>query len=127
MQLIISHMNSPFEIIFNLTYAFLSIATSALFWIKDKNGGLKRVLVSAHSFTMFVILCSALLVGGYGYSNKELMPVFYFFMILPLLSIVLSFIYFKGSKWFHLAHIWNVIAFVWTFFVGSMAVTGDWL
>lgn len=120
-------MNSLSEIIFNLAYAFLSVGASALFWVKDKNSGLKRVLVSMHSCLLFVVLCAALALGGYGYANKDLMPIFYFLLVLPVVSVIASFLYFKGSKWFHLLHAWNIVAFVWTLLVGSMAVTNDWL
>ena len=88
---------------------------------------MKHILVSSHSLLLLAILIGALAIGGYGYSNKDLLPFLYILLVLPLASIVASFAYLRASKWLHLAHTWNFVALIWTFFIGSMAVTGEWI
>jgi len=122
-----NHFNSSPEILFNLLYVVLSIAVSALYWLKDANTGFKHIAVSVHSVLMLVLISGALYLGFKGYANPEALWFFYLLLVLPILSIVASFRYFTGMKWVHISQIWKFAALVWTWFIGSMAVTGDWL
>jgi 4-hydroxybenzoate polyprenyltransferase len=47
--------------------------------------------------------------------------------VLPVALIVFSFIRFRGQRTVHFLQTVNLLCFIWTLFVGSMAVTGDWL
>ena len=125
--MIADHMNNPGEFAVNLIYILISIAVSLIYWIKDSNRGIKRVVTSAHSVILLVLFGAALAIGFYGYSNKSLLIPFHISLAIPVASIIASLVLFKGSKWIHLMHMWNLLALPLTWFVGSMAVSGDWL
>jgi len=122
-----SHMNNISEILFNLLYIGISITISLLYWYKDNNKGIKHIVVSAHSVFMLILLGAALIIGFNILTHKLLLIPFYILLFGAVLSIVFSFKYFTGSKWLHLTHILNIPVLLWTYFVGSMALTGDWL
>jgi hypothetical protein len=125
--MIVDHMNNPGEFAVNLIYILISISVSLIYWIKDSNTGIKRISVSAHSVILLAIFGATFVIGYYGYSDKSLLMPFYFLLAVPIASMIASLILFTGSKWIHLVHIWNLLALPWTWFVGSMAVSGDWL
>lgn len=125
--MIANHMNSLPEVLFNLLYILLSIAISGLYWCKDTNKGLKHVTVSAHSAFLLLILGLALAMGAFEFTNQISLVLFYVLLSIPVFSMVFSLRYFTGSKWYHLTHIWNMAALLWTWFIGGMAITGDWL
>jgi len=125
--MIANHMNDLREALFNLTYIIFSIFVSVLFWLKDKNKGFKHIAVSAHSVLLLLLLGLALVLGFNGVTHKLMLFPFYALLLVSVSSVICSFKYFTGSKWCHFAHFWNLAALPWTWFVGSMAVTGDWL
>ncbi len=120
-------MNNLGELSANLVYIFISIGVSLIYWLKDSNTGFKRIAVSAHSVILLVLFGATFVIGYYGYSDKSLLAPFYSLLTIPIASIIASLVLFKGSKWIHFAHLWNLMALPWTWFVGSMAVSGDWL
>ena len=120
-------MNDPVEITFNLTYVILSISVTAIFWFKDSNIGFKHIAVSVHSTLLLLIIGGSLIFGYNGITSDSYLLPLYIFLAVPIISVIFSLIYFTGSKWWHLMHIWNVFALIWTLFIGSMSVTGDWL
>lgn len=122
-----NHMNSLPEVLFNLLYILLGIVISGLYWYTGKNRGFKHVAVSAHSVLLLLILGFALTIGVFEFTNQICLVLFYVLLSIPVLSIVLSLKYFTGSKWCHLTHIWNMAALFWTWFIGGMAISGDWL
>jgi len=121
------NINNIWEILFNLLYVALSIAISLLYWYKDNNKGFKRIIVSAHSIYILLLLGLALIFGDYKGTYKLLLIPFNLLLISAAVSIILSFRYFTGSRWIHLAHLWNIPALIWTYFIGGMSLTGDWL
>ncbi len=125
--MIASYTNNLGELAASLVYILISISVSLIYWLKDSNTGFKRIAVSAHSVILLLLFGATFIAGFYGYSNLSLLLPFYSLLAIPIASIITSLVMFKGSKWIHLVHLWNLIALPWTWFVGSMAVSGDWL
>ena len=127
MNFIVIHMNDPWEIIVNLTYIVLSVGVTLIFWFKDSNIGFKHIAVSAHSFLLLIIIGASLIFGYNGIASGSYIWLLLSILCIPIISVVFSLIYFTDSKWWHFLHIWNVFAICWTYFIGGMSVTGDWL
>lgn len=88
---------------------------------------LPRLLASAHGLSIAVLYLCALSVHWVGKASPDYEMPFYFLSLLPLFLIIGSFFLFRGRKLIHLLQIPNLLCLLWTFFVGSMAVTGNWL
>ena len=88
-----------------------------------------RLLTSAHGFTG-----AALYLGAMGlhwarpleYRPSLAIPYMMLFAF-PFAAIIVSFFTFRGSRLFHLLQPLNAAALLWALFVGSMAVTGNWI
>jgi hypothetical protein len=88
-----------------------------------------RLLASAHGFTGAALYLVAL--GLHQARPLEYRPYlalpYTLLFLLPLVAIIISFFTFRGSRLFHLLQLLNVAALAWAFFVGSMAITGNWI
>ncbi len=117
------------DIIFNTFYLIFSVFVSLIFWVKDSNKVYLRFFISMHSILILVTLVGVMYVGLelHIYHNKIIGFLFVFLLILSTTSIIASFEYFKGSRWFHILHLWNLFALLLTAFIGAMSLTNDWL
>lgn len=120
-------MNNLPEVIFNLIYLLLSVGISLAFWINIKGDVKTKLLASMHSAFLLFILIFALFLGLNGHANETYQVPFTVILLIPLASIAYSFKIYEGSKRIHILHLWNFVALIWTWFIGSMAITGDWL
>jgi hypothetical protein len=117
------------DIIFNIFFLIFSIFVSLIFWLKDSNKGYLRFFISMHSILILITLVGVMHIGLglHIYHNTMIGFLFVFLLILSTTSIIASFEYFKGSRWFHLLHLWNLFALLLTAFIGTMSLTNDWL
>lgn len=87
----------------------------------------QRVIISCYGVSILLIYICAWAVFVTGLSNNSLISPFLYTFIVPLILIVATFVLYRGPKWVHLLQIVNVIVLAWTYFIGGMAVTNDWL
>ena len=87
----------------------------------------KRILASAHGAVITAIYMGAMTVFWAQKANPKFITPFLFSLLVPLLLIVVSFFVYRGRKTIHFLQLLNLLCLGWTFFIGSMAVTGDWL
>lgn len=107
----------------------LAIGVSAIYFFtspKTQPIG-SRIAASAHGITIAVIYFFAMAVFRANKAQPMYGSSFVMLQLLPILLAVLSFFLYKGRKTVHLLQILNLICLVWTFFIGGMAVTGQWL
>jgi hypothetical protein len=98
------------------------------FWRSPKVQPLaQRLLVSAHGAAIAAIYLCAMYIWWSGSSRASLALPFMFSLMIPLLLIVVSFLKFRGLRSIHLLQLANLFCLGATFFIGAMAVTGDWL
>jgi hypothetical protein len=106
------------------------IAVSAAFFFASRNRSFRqRLLVSAHGMSGAVLYVGAFAVaslqpGGYRPSWAGAYATLY---LVPLALIGVSILKFQGAKLIHALQVLNLGALTWALFVGTMAVTGDWL
>lgn len=86
-----------------------------------------RLAASSHGASITVLYLGAMAVWLSGHSNSAYAGPFAFFLLIPLVLVVVAFFVFRGRKMIHLLQFINVAALAWTFFIGSMAVTDRWL
>jgi hypothetical protein len=117
------------EIYLNIFYALFSIFVSVIFWLKDSNKPIIKLLISMHSILLLLILVGAMYIGLklQIYNNPYINIVFLLLLLISIASASTSIALFTGSKWYHLFHIWNLFAFLLTGFIGGMALSNDWL
>jgi hypothetical protein len=87
----------------------------------------KRILASAHGVVITAIYMGAMTVFWAQKANPKFITPFLFSLLVPLLLIAVSFFVYRGRKTVHFLQLLNLLCLGWTFFIGSMAVTGDWL
>ena len=109
-----------------LFYGYL-VFVSLIFWFKDSNSLKFRLFVSAHGLLVLAVFGIAYLIFLTGIIKTWLLYFFFVLLLLPICSIVFSFIYFKGHKLFHVLHLITLLALFWVFFVGGMMVTHDFI
>ena len=88
---------------------------------------LVRCVTSAHGVLGILLFISAMTIGFTGNHNESNFKPFLISYLLPVSSILLSFILFRGNKKIHLLQIINIISLLVSFFIGGMSVTGRWL
>jgi hypothetical protein len=86
-----------------------------------------RIAASAHGLTIAAIYFLAMTVFWADKAQPMYGGPFVLLLLLPILLAVLSFFLYKGHKTVHLLQILNLLCLAWTFFIGGMAVTGQWL
>lgn len=117
------------DLVFNVFYVLFSLFVSSLFWITDNNKSSVRFFNSIHSILLLMTLAGALFFSStlHIYKNAFIISIFWVLLIVSLLSIFHSFFYFKGTKWVFILHFWNIFALTTTSFIGTMALSNDWL
>ena len=101
--------------------------SGAYFYYGSSSKILPRVLSSVHGLLGASFLLVAMLIWDNGLSSPEFELIYTWVFLLPLSSIIFSFLFFSGNKWLHLLQLVNLIGLAWCWFVGVMAVTGNWL
>jgi len=117
------------EISLNVFYVLFSIFVSAIFWVKDSNSTILRLLNSIHSILLLFILVLSGYIGLelHIYNNQLFYFIFVVLLLLSIFSILTGFYSFTGPKYLLLFHSWNLFALILTFFIGTMSLTNDWL
>jgi uncharacterized YccA/Bax inhibitor family protein len=107
----------------------LSVLISVIYFRKSPRDQplARRYLVSAHGVVIAVIYVAAILVWQVGSAQDALARPFILICIIPVLLIVASFVWFRGPRYVHLLQLGNLFCLGATFFIGGMAVSGDWL
>lgn len=109
--------------------AIAMVAISIAYFAADRSGspfGL-RALSSAHGFAASLLFAGAVVISATRSTSPAYALPFLLLHLLPIALIFLSFIWYRGPKLVHALQIPNVIAMLWSGFIGTMAVTGDWL
>jgi hypothetical protein len=86
-----------------------------------------RVLASSPGLIVALFYLGAGLVHDWKLSKPSYGIPFAIALLLPIGLILLSFAIYRGPKYVHFLQLANLICIFWTFFVGGMAITGDWL
>jgi|SRR4030095_1431329 hypothetical protein len=84
----------------------------------------ERVTVSAHGASIAALYFGAMSIWWAGASRSSFATPFALASVLPV-ALSSRFIRFRGQRTVHFLQTVNLLCFIWTLFVGSMAVTGD--
>jgi hypothetical protein len=106
----------------------LAAGISFIYYQNSRNNRVAgRLLVSMHGASLASLYVVALLVHGLNASRPALGYVFWGAFAVPALLVIVSIARYKGNGVIHLLQLANLLAAAWVFFVGTMAVTGNWL
>lgn len=86
-----------------------------------------RLLASAHGTLLAILYVAALTVHVLGFSSRSFALPFWAAFVLPLASATLALLWVKGKGALHLLLLVGLVCAAWALFVGTMAVTGEWL
>lgn len=86
-----------------------------------------RLLVSSPGVLVALLYLFAGVVYDRKLSNPDYGIPFALTLLIPLGLILLSLAIYRGPKHVHFLQLANLICLVWTLFLGSMAITGNWL
>lgn len=101
---------------------------SVVYFRSSKNARLgERLAVSVHGLSIVLVYVGALLVSAGGLSRASLLYPFWVLFLVPLMLAGLALYRFEGNGAVHLLQVVNLVSAGWVFFIGTMAVTGDWL
>ncbi|GAB2191635.1 hypothetical protein MAH1_32430 [Sessilibacter sp. MAH1] len=122
------HLNNLPEIAFATSYILICIGSSVSFWvaISSLNIG-QRLFISCHGFLTLLVIGIPLLFFASGWSISAFTNAFQVSCLLPMLSIIYSLFRHSGTKLLFWLYLLLVPAIMWAWFIGSMAVSGDWL
>ena len=107
----------------------IMILISISYFILARSGSslARRTLTSAHGFVAAILYIGAFLVWILGHSHRSYAVPFLLLHFFPLALIVISAIWYRGPKLVHFLQLPNLAAMWWGIFVGSMAITNEWL
>lgn len=86
-----------------------------------------RLLASAHGFAIAVLYFGAMSIFWANAAKPRYAVPFLLLLVVPAVLILLTFFVFRGPKHVHWLQVLNLLCLGWVLFIGSMAVTGDWL
>lgn len=86
-----------------------------------------RVLASSHGAAIALVFLVAIALSMAGYAKPSYGLPFLFALGIPVVLAVASLLVFRGHPLIHALQLLNVVCLVWAFFIGSMAITGQWL
>ena len=86
-----------------------------------------RLLVSAHGAVISLLYFGATQIGQLGASHSALGVPFMLSLLVPCALIGYSLLKFRGKKIIHILQLLNLFALFLTLFIGTMAITGEWL
>ncbi len=114
---------------FWLAPPILALSISALYFFTSpaQQRLSMRLLASSHGVVTAALYIGALVISGLGASKPSLGLPFSAGLIAPLVLIALSFFIYRGRGVNHIAHVLSLLCVAWTFFIGGMAITGNWL
>lgn len=87
----------------------------------------ERIATSIHGAVLAALYFGALAVHSFGISNPALGRAFWLSLLVPGGLAVYSLASYRGNKQVHFLQLANLLAALWIWFVGTMAVTGNWL
>jgi len=87
----------------------------------------QRLAVSAHGIAITVLYFGAMFLWMSGLARPAYGMPFAYLLLIPIVLISYSLWRFRGWRFVHILQFLNLVSIAWTFFIGSMAVTGDWL
>ena len=87
----------------------------------------ERVATSSHGAALALLYLGALSIHALGMSRPALGWVFWGSLLVPASLAVYALARFRGSKNLHFLQLANLLAALWIWFLGTMAVTGNWL
>ena len=102
----------------------LALAISGIYFVTSPPSQplIGRLAASSHGAVIAVIYVGALIIRSTGASKPFVATLF-----LPVALIGASFFLYEGRKSLHFLHFVNLLCLAWTYFIGSMAITGKWL
>lgn len=107
----------------------LAVGVSVVYFLSSPKsqsvGG--RVAASVHGSSIALLYFAAIAVHQAGIAQPKYGTVFASLLLLPIALAFGSFFVYRGRKAVHMLQLLNVLCLAWTFFIGSMAVTGTWL
>jgi hypothetical protein len=109
--------------------AIAMVVISIAYFAADRSGSpfALRALSSAHGFVAALLFAGAVVIGIAGATRPAYALPFQLLHMVPAILVGLSLILYRGPKLLHVLQVPNVIAMLWSVFIGTMAVTGDWL
>ena len=106
----------------------VAVGVSVVYFQSSKNPQkAERLATSSHGAVLALLYFSALAVNAFGASHPSLGRVFWLLLLLPVCLAVCSLVRFQGNRSIHFLQLANLLAGSWVWFVGTMAVTGNWL
>lgn len=107
----------------------LALGTSAVYFITSPATQTltRKVGASAHGASIAALYIGALTFSAVGSAKPSYGIPFIALLLVPAALILLSLIWYEGRRPIHALQLVNVLCLVWTFFLGSMAITGNWL
>lgn len=122
-------MDALFGYIQFLGAALVMLAVSIAYYMRTSpdTSTLRRLLSASHGVAGATVYLAALCVWALGKSRPGYGTTYAASFLMPILLVLVSFFLFRGPRSTHWLQLLNLPAMTWAFFVGSMAITGDWL
>lgn len=105
-----------------------ALGISVVYFQHSRNVGIsERLTVSAHGAALALLFAGASLIHVSGAAQPSFAIWFWCAFVVPGLLIAFALLRYQGRPSVHLYQIGNMVVGAWVWFVGTMAVTGNWL
>jgi hypothetical protein len=106
----------------------VAAAVSVVYFQSSKSSRrFERFATSIHGALLAVLYFGALGIHSLGLANPMLGKAFWLSLLVPCGLALYAMARFSGNKQVHFLQLANLLAALWIWFVGTMAVTGNWL
>jgi hypothetical protein len=101
---------------------------SCIYFAQSTNSSFReRLAVSVHGALLALIFLVALMVGFFGLAHRSFAVPFWAALFFPAISALVALVRFQGVATVHWMQVPLLAAAAWIYFVGTMAITGEWL
>lgn len=105
-----------------------ALGVSVAYFRNTRNERLfERILVSCHGASLAALYLGVLGIHRLGLSRPSFGLPFWALFLLPAALTLAALVRFRGNRAIHFLQLVNLLAALWIFFIGTMAVTGSWL
>lgn len=86
-----------------------------------------RIAVSVAGPLISFLYLMSLTIGLRGYGNLKFAQVFFVALIVPCIFVLYALVKYRGPKKIHALQVLNVLALIDSYFIGTMAISDNWL
>jgi hypothetical protein len=122
-------LSVPLNAIGILWPGLVMVAISTVYYATDRGdfGPVARLVSASPGVIATLLYAVGMAVWMSGMASRSFAAPFAVLYLIPPILVLAAFVLYRGRPWIHLLQVPNLGYILYSYFVGGMAITGDWL